>query len=103
MENRLEEFGYLDNGISDIGESFEMGYNNGLEFMFNMLGIRELVDSWADKEKLIIETRIDELKKEIACEEEKMKCCAYGKRELFYLEELREELGRLEEEFDELY
>lgn len=49
-----------------------------------------------------IEDRIKELKEEIAYEEKKLECCAYGKRELLYLEELKEELARLESESDEI-
>lgn len=45
-----------------------------------------------------IESRINELKNLIKYEEKKMGCCAYGTRELMYLEELKEELEQLEEE-----
>lgn len=37
---RLEEYGILDNGITDISDTFEMGYNNALEYVFAILGIK---------------------------------------------------------------
>lgn len=49
-----------------------------------------------------VEDRIKELKEEIAYEKEKIKCCAYGKREILYLAELEEELARLESDLDEI-
>ena len=40
LDNDLEKYGYaLDNGISDVTESFEQGYNNALEYVFRVLGI----------------------------------------------------------------
>lgn len=42
--NELEEFinenGITDDGISDITVSFEQGYNNALEYVFSVLGIK---------------------------------------------------------------
>ena len=38
IEKFIQEHGSLDNGVSDIKESFEMGYNNALEFVLNLLG-----------------------------------------------------------------
>ena len=35
----LEEHGILDNGITDIHDTFEMGYNNALQYVFELLGI----------------------------------------------------------------
>lgn len=35
----LEEHGILDNGITDIHDTFEMGYNNALQYVFRLLGI----------------------------------------------------------------
>ena len=42
MEEFLNNNGYLDNGVSDIHETFEMGYNNALQYVFGLLGITEL-------------------------------------------------------------
>ena len=40
LDDYMEEYGIaLDNGISDITESFEQGYNNALEYVFRVLGI----------------------------------------------------------------
>ena len=42
--NKLEEFinenGITDDGISDVTVSFEQGYNNALEYVFSVLGIK---------------------------------------------------------------
>lgn len=37
----LEEHGILDNGITDIHDTFEMGYNNALQHVFRLLGITD--------------------------------------------------------------
>lgn len=37
----LDENGILDNGITDIHDTFEMGYNNALQYVFSVLGIRD--------------------------------------------------------------
>lgn len=39
IRKNLKEHGVLDNGISDIEDSFEMGYNNAIEYVFSALGI----------------------------------------------------------------
>ena len=36
----IKSFGTLDNGISDVEDTFEMGYNNAIEFVFRTLGIK---------------------------------------------------------------
>lgn len=36
----LGEYGILDNGITDIHDTFEMGYNNALQYAFSVLGIK---------------------------------------------------------------
>ena len=41
MEEFLNNNGYLDNGVSDIHETFEMGYNNALQYVFGLLGITD--------------------------------------------------------------
>ena len=37
----LFEHGILDDGVSDINATFEMGYNNALEYVFSVLGIQD--------------------------------------------------------------
>ena len=37
----IDEHGILDNGISDIHDTFEMGYNNALQYVFKVLGIKD--------------------------------------------------------------
>lgn len=37
----IDEHGILDNGITDIHDTFEMGYNNALQYMFSVLGIKD--------------------------------------------------------------
>ena len=49
-----------------------------------------------------IEERIEELEKEIEYEENKLKCCGYGKNYLIYLENLQYDLEKFEELFDEV-
>ena len=40
LDDYIEEYGFaLDDGISDATDSFEQGYNNALEFVFEVLGI----------------------------------------------------------------
>lgn len=39
IERSIEDNGMLDNGISEVEETFEMGYNNALEYIFNTIGI----------------------------------------------------------------
>lgn len=35
----IKDYGRLDNGVSDVEDTFEMGYNNALEYVFSILGI----------------------------------------------------------------
>lgn len=46
---------------------------------------------------MTIEKKIRDLKKQIKYEEEKLKCCANGKKDLFYLLALEQELEDLED------
>lgn len=39
LENYIEENGITDEGLSDVTESFEQGWNNAMEFVFLTLGI----------------------------------------------------------------
>lgn len=39
LENYIEENGIADEGLSDVTESFEQGWNNAMEFVFLTLGI----------------------------------------------------------------
>lgn len=41
LDTALEEYGILDTGVSDIHETFEMGYNNALQYVFSVLGIKD--------------------------------------------------------------
>lgn len=41
LDKTLEEHGILDNGVSDIHDTFEMGYNNALQYVFSQLGIKD--------------------------------------------------------------
>lgn len=41
VDKILDEHGILDNGITDIHETFEMGYNNALQYVFETLGIKD--------------------------------------------------------------
>lgn len=41
LDKTLEEYGILDNGVSDIHDTFEMGYNNALQYVFSQLGIKD--------------------------------------------------------------
>lgn len=40
LDSIIDEDGVLDNGITDIHDTFEMGYNNALEYVFGVLGIK---------------------------------------------------------------
>lgn len=40
LKNHISEYGCTDNGLTDIAESFEQGYNNAMEYVFNMLDIK---------------------------------------------------------------
>jgi hypothetical protein len=105
MQKKIDEFGYLDNGLTDIYESFEMGYNNALEYVASLLGIRNLLcksNNDEDDEVSKIENEIEKIKEEIDYEKRKMECCAYGKSDLIHLEELEDKLKELENLLDEL-
>ena len=39
LEEYIEENGITDEGLSDVTESFEQGWNNAMEFVFSVLGI----------------------------------------------------------------
>ena len=39
MRQHIAENGSLDNGITDIEDTFEQGYNNALEYVFKTLNI----------------------------------------------------------------
>ena len=39
LEEFIEEHGETDEGVSNVTESFEQGYNNALEYVFKILGI----------------------------------------------------------------
>jgi hypothetical protein len=41
LDGILDENGILDNGITDIHDTFEMGYNNALQYVFSVLGIKD--------------------------------------------------------------
>jgi heterodisulfide reductase subunit B len=105
MQKKIDEFGYLDNGLTDIYESFEMGYNNALEYVASLLGISNLLcksNNDEDDEISKIENEIEKIKEEIDYEKRKMECCGYGKSDLLYLEELEDKLEKLENLLDEL-
>lgn len=40
VKNQIEEFGYTDDGVTNVYESFEQGWNNAMEFMFEVLDIK---------------------------------------------------------------
>lgn len=35
----INKYDILDNGVSEVEETFEQGYNNALEYVFRVLGI----------------------------------------------------------------
>lgn len=39
VENQIDEYGILDNGVSDVEETFEQGYVNGVYQVCKILGI----------------------------------------------------------------
>ena len=39
LEEYIEENGITAEGLSDVTESFEQGWNNAMEFVFDVLGI----------------------------------------------------------------
>lgn len=49
IEAFIDEYGCTDDGLTDVAESFEQGWNNAMECVFNLLGIK-------------YKTTIDELK-----------------------------------------
>ncbi len=80
----LEEDGILDTGVSEIEETFEQGYNNALEYTFNVLGLTDNLEDIAD-----------DLEQQIEYEEKRLNSCAYGKSDLMYLEELKSNLNTI--------
>lgn len=61
--------------------------------------IRKLLEKeeLTDKEVELVEKEIERLEKEIDYEERKLKVCGYGKEDLYYIEELQEDLEELKE------
>ena len=61
--------------------------------------IRELLEKeeLTDKEVELIEEEIERLEKEIDYEERKLEVCGYGKEDLYYIEELENDLEQLKE------
>lgn len=55
-----------------------------------------------DTEFKLIENEINRLEKEISYEEKKLKICGYGKSDLYYIEELEEDLEDLKNFLDEI-
>ena len=41
LERIIDEDGITEDGISDITDTFEQGYNNALEYVFYILGIKD--------------------------------------------------------------
>ena len=39
LEEYIEENGITDEGLTDVTESFEQGWNNAMEFVFSVLNI----------------------------------------------------------------
>lgn len=66
--------------------------------------IRVLLDSEeiTENEIELIENEIDRLENEISYEEKKLKMCGYGKSDLYYIEELEEDLEYLKDFLDEI-
>lgn len=66
--------------------------------------IRVLLDSEeiTENEIKLIENEIDRLENEISYEEKKLKICGYGKNDLYYIEELEEDLEYLKDFLDEI-
>lgn len=61
--------------------------------------IRVLLDSEeiTENEIELIENEIDRLENEISYEEKKLEVCGYGKNDLYYIEELEEDLEYLKD------
>lgn len=61
--------------------------------------IRKLLEKeeLTDEEVELIEEEIYRLEKEINYEERKLKICGYGKSDLYYIEELEDDLEQLKE------
>ncbi len=49
-----------------------------------------------------LDTKIKELKKEINYEKRKMRVCAYGKSDIYYLSSLENKLEQLEQQRNEI-
>lgn len=41
LKRIIDEDGITEDGISDIADTFEQGYNNALEYVFYILGIKD--------------------------------------------------------------
>lgn len=41
LERIIYEDGIIEDGITDITDTFEQGYNNALEYVFHILGIKD--------------------------------------------------------------
>lgn len=61
--------------------------------------IRKLLEKeeLTDEEIELVEEEIERLEKEIDYEERKLKVCGYGKEDLYYIEELEDDLEQLKE------
>lgn len=61
--------------------------------------IRKLLEKekLTDEEVELVEEEIERLEKEINYEERKLKVCGYGKEDLYYIEELQDDLEELKE------
>ena len=61
--------------------------------------VRKLLEKeeLTDEEVKLIEDEIERLEKEINYEKRKLKVCGYGKEDLYYIEELQEDLEELKE------
>ena len=77
LENYIEEYGCTDDGVTDVTESFEQGWNNALEYVFNVLGIKykETVDGLKAREDYEFECSMNEVYKE--CEDHDEWGCAF--------------------------
>lgn len=62
------------------------------EYIQNLLSIQEDY----------LYNRKQELEKQVEYEEKKLKCCAYGKSDLYYIDELYYEIDKLQERLDEI-
>lgn len=77
LENFIDEYGCTDDGLTDVRESFEQGWNNALEYVFNVLGVKykETVDGLKAREGYEFECNMNEVYKE--CEDFDEWGCAF--------------------------